>query len=511
MEWRDLRLYVEGMKEGVACPALLLAATSPLLASLLREQWICDGCQGERSVILAGEEGDTVRGMVRILECPGVVEDPPNTAQIEQLMLRLGLLTDPVLDVPDSANIESKVEQKDQNVIISEVVACPRPPSDYSLHSNVLTKEDQKGLRVTTEVSPEPKSHQDNQTARPRKPRLVKATTSYAEYEIPGVKHKPKAKRLKKHKSYKCALCGWKCRRRAVMYEHYSLSHYQDSLTDLVGEGEPACPVCGKVLAPGHGRMIAHIGAVHDLVENFLPRRLHLPRALGLWKGKRSKQCPRNQEIDCQIQETVTDLGPPASTGKVETQGSTNPKDKTPTHKNEIGLQRFSTEITGSNNHGSNEVTQKGKITRIVLTKPIVSALKKSRKLPPENMQTEYVDIDKNANVYLSPPHEGHHDILLNQISSESEEEEVTNSSTKTDSDVSDEDGNKHFFTNDKHHSGEESCALQSTFERVVQDQFSLPEGKDEACNLPESKLPAITCTKTVDVRAILDTDSEDE
>ena len=67
-----------------------------------------------------------------------------------------------------------------------------------------------------------------------------------------------------------CGRCQQKFKFRSSLYQHYSRTHYEMEMRIFVDEESNTCRFCG-ILIRDSKYMIAHIGSVHDKVEEFLP------------------------------------------------------------------------------------------------------------------------------------------------------------------------------------------------------------------------------------------------
>ena len=72
--YRDVSIYASGDKDPVVRTSrLTLAGHSALLASLLRELSVCDGCEASLAIIIADEDRDTVRAALsKVVSVSGV-------------------------------------------------------------------------------------------------------------------------------------------------------------------------------------------------------------------------------------------------------------------------------------------------------------------------------------------------------------------------------------------------------------------------------------------------------
>ena len=65
-----------------------------------------------------------------------------------------------------------------------------------------------------------------------------------------------------------CGHCHQKFKLRSSLYQHYSRTHYEKEMRIFLDEESDNCKFCG-ILIRKPKDMIAHIGSVHDKVEDF--------------------------------------------------------------------------------------------------------------------------------------------------------------------------------------------------------------------------------------------------
>ena len=72
--YRDVSIFASGDKDPVVRTSrLTLAGHSALLACLLRELSVCDGCEASLAIIIADEDRDTVRAALsKVVSVSGV-------------------------------------------------------------------------------------------------------------------------------------------------------------------------------------------------------------------------------------------------------------------------------------------------------------------------------------------------------------------------------------------------------------------------------------------------------
>ena len=84
----------------------------------------------------------------------------------------------------------------------------------------------------------------------------------------------PKGNHLSLHK---CHVCDFETSKRHNIYKHYSLKHYKKQFKQAYNLNVP-CQMCGFFQSPRQ-KVIQHLGATHDLVEQFLPKQYHIPQS----------------------------------------------------------------------------------------------------------------------------------------------------------------------------------------------------------------------------------------
>ena len=72
--------------------------------------------------------------------------------------------------------------------------------------------------------------------------------------------------------SFQCHICGSLSKSRYKLYGHYALVHYREQLNSYVNMETMSCTICG-FSRDKRERLILHIGATHDKVEDFIPIR----------------------------------------------------------------------------------------------------------------------------------------------------------------------------------------------------------------------------------------------
>ena len=77
-------------------------------------------------------------------------------------------------------------------------------------------------------------------------------------------------------KKFSCGHCDQKYASRALLYRHYSNSHYRDQLKALLGDDPKTCTICE--VPKEFSDIITHLGCHHLKLEDYLPAHLHLPR-----------------------------------------------------------------------------------------------------------------------------------------------------------------------------------------------------------------------------------------
>ena len=92
-------MFVSGDPRPILCHTMVMAAYSPVLSSLLRSLNICEGCISYRSIVLVGEDRDTVAELVHLLHSfPSQRVAPNNNKRLTDLMCRLDINPGHVFD-----------------------------------------------------------------------------------------------------------------------------------------------------------------------------------------------------------------------------------------------------------------------------------------------------------------------------------------------------------------------------------------------------------------------------
>ena len=76
--------------------------------------------------------------------------------------------------------------------------------------------------------------------------------------------------------NYACGLCDKSSRKRSDLYRHYCRIHYRKELSSIL-RNQDECPLCNKKYDLKVG-LIDHFGVVHNQVEKFLPKELHISK-----------------------------------------------------------------------------------------------------------------------------------------------------------------------------------------------------------------------------------------
>ena len=74
--------------------------------------------------------------------------------------------------------------------------------------------------------------------------------------------------------SCRIAGCEKQCEGRVHLYRHYC-HHFKEDLLGLIGEGKDNCPYCG-IKFQNNSDAVRHVGCVHNKLEEFLPKHLHI-------------------------------------------------------------------------------------------------------------------------------------------------------------------------------------------------------------------------------------------
>ena len=106
---------------------------------------------------------------------------------------------------------------------------------------------------------------------------LVKRAASDSVYKILN-----KRKTCEKSKPrYRCKIedCQMVCKGRDRLYRHYCYAHFKEDLLGLIGGRQENCPYCGLKFQKSTDA-IGHVGFVHNKLEDFLPKRLHIKSSI---------------------------------------------------------------------------------------------------------------------------------------------------------------------------------------------------------------------------------------
>ena len=87
---------------------------------------------------------------------------------------------------------------------------------------------------------------------------------------------------------HKCHICNFETRKRHIIYLHYSIKHYKKKFKQVYNL-DVSCQICGLSQSTRY-KMIQHLGATHDLVEQFLPKQYHIHQS----KSHHKKGLPFN-------------------------------------------------------------------------------------------------------------------------------------------------------------------------------------------------------------------------
>ena len=100
VEGQDLLMFTSGDPRPILCHTMVMAAYSPVLCGLLQSLNICEGCISYRSIVLVGEDRDTVAELVRLLHSYPSQRIAPKVEnkRMTELMRRLGIAPEHVFD-----------------------------------------------------------------------------------------------------------------------------------------------------------------------------------------------------------------------------------------------------------------------------------------------------------------------------------------------------------------------------------------------------------------------------
>ena len=80
-----------------------------------------------------------------------------------------------------------------------------------------------------------------------------------------------KAKKLQSKPFINCFKCDFQAKTRMKLDIHYSLKHFRDQIDEVIN-GSRCCPICETEFPKKKTDLITHVGLVHDIVDQFLPK-----------------------------------------------------------------------------------------------------------------------------------------------------------------------------------------------------------------------------------------------
>ena len=113
----------------------------------------------------------------------------------------------------------------------------------------------------------------------------MKATKSFLGGKLQSMSMADSASSELKRKSSVCVFCQKVTKSRSDLYGHYCRNHFLEELLGIVGAETKECKQCQKKFS-GPAAVVAHFGRVHNLIEEVLPQKYHIPP---------NKHNPRNQ------------------------------------------------------------------------------------------------------------------------------------------------------------------------------------------------------------------------
>ena len=102
---------------------------------------------------------------------------------------------------------------------------------------------------------------------------LAKKAASGSVYKI--LNKKKTSKKDRPRLSCKIEGCTEQSYGRSGLYRHYSYAHFKEDILGLIGESQENCPYCGLKFQRSNDA-VGHVGCVHNKLEDFLPKRLHI-------------------------------------------------------------------------------------------------------------------------------------------------------------------------------------------------------------------------------------------
>ena len=111
-EGQDVLLYTSEDSNPIRCHSLVLAAFSPVLRNLLGSVYTCEGCIAYRSIVLVGENRETLEDLVVLLYSYRSERVAPGKKMVE-LMVRLGINPRDVIDSQEGGESEEEVNVED--------------------------------------------------------------------------------------------------------------------------------------------------------------------------------------------------------------------------------------------------------------------------------------------------------------------------------------------------------------------------------------------------------------
>ena len=93
---------------------------------------------------------------------------------------------------------------------------------------------------------------------------------------IKPLKHLETLTKKRKRIALICGFCKREFKNRSEMYRHYSIVHYRKMILQKVGNPENKCPIC-EVRYQNSLCLLNHYGRAHNMVEQFLPEKYHVP------------------------------------------------------------------------------------------------------------------------------------------------------------------------------------------------------------------------------------------
>ena len=87
---------------------------------------------------------------------------------------------------------------------------------------------------------------------------------------------KKTSKKGRNRLSCKIEGCKVQLNEKYALYRHYCYAHFKEDLLGLIGGSQNQCPYCGLKFQLQANDAVGHVGCVHNKLEDFLPKSLHI-------------------------------------------------------------------------------------------------------------------------------------------------------------------------------------------------------------------------------------------